>query len=45
MKSRAFVINLITQLNLSGKDAAGIAEVSVDYVRKIRKEMNKQQSS
>ncbi len=42
LKSRAFVINLITQLQLSDEAAAGVAEVPLEYVQQIRKELQDQ---
>jgi hypothetical protein len=33
--------NLIVQLGLSDEQAAGVAEVSIDFVKKIRADLNK----
>ncbi len=40
-KSYAFVRNLIQQLGLDDKAAAGVAEVSIDFVKKVRADLNK----
>lgn len=41
LKSTEVVKNLILELNTSDEQAARIAEVSVDFVRKVRAELNK----
>jgi len=40
-KSHAVVENLITKLGFTDHQAAEVAEVDVDYVKKIRAELNK----
>lgn len=42
-KSYTVVANLIQQLGLDDKAAAGVAEVSVDFVRKVRTDLAKKQ--
>jgi hypothetical protein len=43
LKSREIVITLITQLGMDDEMAAGVAKVSVDYVRQIREAIKEQQ--
>jgi len=40
-KSYEVVVNLIQQLGLDDDAAASVAEVSVDFVKKVRAELNK----
>lgn len=40
-KGYAVVANLILQLGLDDEAAAGVAEVSIDFVRKVRADLNK----
>ena len=42
-KNQEFVRNLITQLGLSDEQAAGVANVSADFVKEIRATIDKKQ--